>query len=143
MPAADLAIQRKVPTRLIWMMMLKASSGKCLIAPVCLSRLAVLMALPVPAQLTRIRSWPMAARALAKPASTSSSEVTLTLQNTPPNSLATASPLVSFMSKMATLTPWAARARAVASPRPEAPPVMTAEIDESSFMDFISSRGVN
>jgi hypothetical protein len=45
---------------------LKAVSGKCLISPVALSRLAVLTALPVPAQLTRMRSWPMAARALAK-----------------------------------------------------------------------------
>jgi hypothetical protein len=70
MPAADLAMQRKVPTRLIWMMRSKASSGKCLISPSALSRLAVLTALPVPAQLIRMRSWPMAARALAKPAST-------------------------------------------------------------------------
>ncbi len=121
------------------MIMLKASSGKCLASPVALSRLAVLMALPVPAQLTRTRSWPWAARALAKPASTSSSEVTLTLQNTPPISLATASPLASFMSKIATLTPWAARARAVASPRPDAPPVTTAATLLSSFMD-VSSR---
>jgi hypothetical protein len=43
------------------------------------------------------------------------------------------------MSKMATLTPWAARARAVASPRPEAPPVTTAATVLSSFMD-VSSR---
>ena len=61
------------------MIRLKASSGKCLISPVLRSRLAVLAALPVPAQLTRMRSWPMAARALAKAASTSSSEVTLHL----------------------------------------------------------------
>ena len=32
------------------------------------------------------------------------------------------------MSKMATLTPWLAKSRAVAAPRPEAPPVMTAEM---------------
>ena len=63
MPAADLAMQRKVPTRLIWMMRSKAAMGKCLIAPVALSRLAVLIALPVPAQLTSTRSWPIAARA--------------------------------------------------------------------------------
>ena len=87
MPAADLAMQRNVPTRLIWMMRLNASSGKCLISRVVLSRRAVLIALPVPAQLTRMRSWPSAARALAKPASTSASEVTSTLQNTPPISL--------------------------------------------------------
>ena len=59
MPAAVLAMQRKVPTRLIWMMRSKFERGKALISPVFLSRLAVLMALPVPAQLTRMRSWPM------------------------------------------------------------------------------------
>ena len=41
MPAADLAMQRKVPTRLIWMTMMKASSGKCLISPLFLSRTVV------------------------------------------------------------------------------------------------------
>src|SRR3546814_5769519 len=32
-PAADLAMQRNVPTRLIWMIQLNASSGKCLMLP--------------------------------------------------------------------------------------------------------------
>ena len=63
------------------MMRLKASSGKCLIEPSSFERLAVLIALPVPAQFTKIRSCPCAARALAKPASTLSSSVTLTSQN--------------------------------------------------------------
>src|SRR3546814_1851175 len=62
MPAADLAMQRKVPTRLIWMIQLNASSGKCLMLPSSLLRLAVLIALPVPAQLTRMRSCPCASR---------------------------------------------------------------------------------
>jgi hypothetical protein len=66
------------------MIMLKASVGKLLISPVLRSRLAVRAALPVPAQLTRMRSWPLAARALAKAASISSSEVTLAAQKTPP-----------------------------------------------------------
>src|SRR5438309_569725 len=113
MPFADLAMQRNVPPRLIWMIMLKNSSGKCLVSPVCLSRLAVLMALPVPAQLTRIRSWPCASRALAKAASTSSSLVTLHLQKTPPTSLATASPLSAFRPKIrrvAALVPFAGEA---------------------------------
>ena len=93
MPAADLAMQRKVPTRLIWMMRSKLRrAGSDLISPVSLLRLAVLIALPVPAQLTRMRSWPMAARALAKPASTCSSLVTSTSQKTPPSSSASASP---------------------------------------------------
>jgi hypothetical protein len=34
------------------------------------------------------------------------------------------------------LTPWLAKSRAVAAPRPEAPPVMTAEMSEFSFMAF-------
>ena len=58
----------------------------------------------------------------------------LTLQKTPPSSLARASPSSSLRSKMATLTPSVARRRAVAAPRPEAPPVTTAEMEESSFM---------
>ena len=46
------------------------------------------------------------------------------------------SPLALFMSSSATLTPLAASARAVASPRPDAPPVMTAEIEELSSMEM-------
>ena len=64
----------------------------------------------------------------------------LTLQNTPPISTATASPLSFCKSKIATFTPFAASARAVASPRPEEPPVTTAAMLESSFMEFPSSR---
>ena len=41
--------------------------------------------------------------------------------------------------KCATFTPFAASARAVAAPRPDAPPVMTAETVESSFMLLLSS----
>jgi hypothetical protein len=134
MPAADLAMQRKVPTRLIWMMRSKLAVGKARISPVVLSRLAVLMALPVPAQLIRMRSWPWAARALAKPASTWSSDVTSTAQNTPPSSCASASPALALRSNKATFTPCAARRRAVAAPRPDAPPVITAAMLESSFM---------
>src|SRR3546814_2995747 len=56
LPAADLATQRKVPTRLIWISRLNASAGKCLIEPSSFDRLAVFIALPVPAQHTRIDS---------------------------------------------------------------------------------------
>ena len=52
------------------MMRLKRSVGHGRISPVFLSRLTVLTASAVPAQLTRMRSCPMAARALAKAAST-------------------------------------------------------------------------
>src|SRR6185437_7247705 len=136
MPCAEWAMQRKVPTRLIWTMKSNASVGKRRISPVFLSRLAVLIALPVPAQFTRMRSWPFAARAFLKPSATLSSFVTSTRANTPPNSAATASPLLTLRSNSATFTPCLASARAVASPRPDAPPVMTAEIDEFSSMSF-------
>ena len=138
MPAALLAMQRKVPTRLIWMIMLKRSVGNDLISPVSRSRLAVRAALPVPAQLTRMRSCPTAARDLAKAASTCSSLVTSHGQKTPPPISSSSFSALSFCrsrSKMAILTPCAASARAVASPRPEAPPVITAVMVLSSFME--------
>ena len=93
---------------------------------------AVVNALPVPAQSTSTRSWPCAARALAKAASTCSSDVTSTLQKMPPSSFASASPCSALRSKSATFTPWPASRRAVAAPRPEAPPVTTAAMLESS-----------
>ena len=46
MPATDLAMQRKVPTRLIRITRSKSASGKCFILPLVLSRPAVLTALP-------------------------------------------------------------------------------------------------
>src|SRR5215472_4185946 len=137
MPAALLAMQRNVPTRLIWMIRLNDSVGKLRISPELRSRLAVRIALPVPAQLTRMRSWPLAALALANAASTSSSEVTLQAQNTPPPSSfksAFAFSSCRGKSKIAIFTPLAASWRTVASPRPDAPPVTTAEMVLSSFM---------
>ena len=52
-------------------------------SPVALSRPTVFTALATPAQLTQIRSWPCASRALAKPAATASSEVTSTWAKMP------------------------------------------------------------
>ena len=52
----------------------------------------------------------------------------------PADLAATASPAAAFMSKIATLTPLAAKARAVASPRPDAPPVTIAGVVESTIM---------
>jgi hypothetical protein len=49
-----------------------------LISRVCLSRETVFTEPPTPAQLTRMRSCPMAARDFANAASTSGVEVTLT-----------------------------------------------------------------
>ena len=54
--------------------------------------------------------------------------VTLPRQNMPPMACATSSPFSAFMSKIATLAPAAARASALARPRPEAPPVTTAAV---------------
>jgi hypothetical protein len=63
---------------------------------------------------------------LAKPASTLASSVTLTAQNTPPISAAYASPASALRSKIATFTPLAASARAVAAPKLAAAPITTA-----------------
>src|SRR5205807_2167397 len=60
---------------------------------------------------------------------------------TPPSSLASFSPSSSLRSNRPTFTPWEASRRAVAAPRPEAPPVITAEIDESSFMALVLGFG--
>ena len=106
MPAADFVMQRNVPIRLTLMMRSKFSSGYSLGAPVVRSSDAVFWAPPpTPAQFTRMRSCPWAARAFANPASTSSVDVTLTLQKTPPISLARVSPCSALRSKIATFTP--------------------------------------
>jgi hypothetical protein len=134
MPSADCDRTRKVPNRLMRTVRSKLAMSWARISPVSFLRDTVFWPVAMPAQLTVRRSWPWAARALAKAAATSSSEVTSTLQKTPPISLAMASPFSSFMSNRATFAPVAAMARAVPSPRPEAPPVTTAAIELSSFM---------
>jgi hypothetical protein len=78
----------------------------------------------------RARRFSVRQRALVKPASTSASDVTSTLQNTPPICAATAVPCSAFMSNRATLTPLPASSSAVAHPRPDAPPVTTAAMEE-------------
>ena len=140
MPAALLDMTRKVPIRLTWITNSNRSIGKAVISPVSRLRPAVLAALATPAQLTHTRSCPCAARALAKPASTLSSRVTSTWQNRPPNSAAAASPASALRSKTATFAPASARARAVASPRPDAPPVTTAARVPSMRMAFSRDR---
>ena len=92
------------------------------------------MPVAMPAQLTVSRSWPCAARAFSKAEATEASSVTSTWQKTPPISAAMASPFSEFRSNRATLAPVAAMARAVPSPRPEAPPVTTAAMLLSSFI---------
>src|SRR5918993_2143653 len=95
----------------------------------------------IPAQFTRTRSMPFVARASASAESMEASSVTSARQKTPPMSRATASPRSAFISRMATFTPLAASMRAVASPRPEAPPVTTAAINLSSFIAFLPVSG--
>ena len=97
---------------------------------------AVLTAIPIPAQLISILSCPISLLDLSKAATTLSSLVTLASQKTPPISDATVSPFSALRSKSAHLTPNFDNSRAVASPRPDAPPVITALIFSSNFIFF-------
>jgi hypothetical protein len=140
MPAAECAMQRNVPTRLIAIAFSKYARSCGFLAPVSRSLPTVFIAGAMPAQLTSTRSCPCAARAFSKPASVLASSVTLTSQNTPPMSFAITSPASALRSNSATLRPLAASARAVAAPRPDAPPVTTAAIEESSCMGVVNPR---
>src|SRR5262245_39031098 len=132
MPMADLAIIRKVPIRLTWITLVKVARSCGSMELVSLTRREMRLATPMPAQLTRMRSWPCALRAAASAASTLASLVTSHLAKMPPSSLASFSPASALRSSRATFTPLAASARAVAAPRPEAPPVTTAGMVLSS-----------
>ena len=112
--------------------MLNGSNGCGTISPVSLSLAAVLIAIPVPAQFIRILSWPLAALAFSNAAITLSSSVTLASQKIPLISVATASPFSALRSNSAHFTPCFANSLAVASPRPDAPPVITALIFSSN-----------
>jgi hypothetical protein len=91
------------------------------------SRLMTRPAQPVPAQLTAMRSVPTSA-AWSTARWQSSGSVTSPAANSPPISTATDLAPSSLRSKTTTFAPRAASARAVAAPRPEAPPVMMAEL---------------
>src|SRR5487761_1033407 len=94
---------------------------------------------PVPAQLTAIRSdVPAAAWSTAR--WQCSGSVTSPATYSPPTSSATLRAPSSFRSKTVTRTPSAERARAVAAPSPEAPPVTIAEDPWSSMTG--DGRGV-
>ena len=83
----------------------------------------VLAAGPIPAQFTKTRSWPFAARMWSKPARTLAGSATSTFANALPTSFATAAPWSALRSKIPTGAPASAKVRATASPNPEAPPV--------------------
>src|SRR5690554_283570 len=122
MSAAASRRMLKVPMRFTWITLLKLSSG---ITP---SRPRIFAAGAMPAQFTAIPQGPWASRAAFSAASALSSEATLHSMKMPPSSAATCSPRSLFRSRMATLQPAAARARAAPSPRPEAPPVTMAGV---------------
>src|SRR5690606_23107445 len=84
------------------------------------------MAMATPAQLTRMRASPSFAATSSKAALPLSSLDTSHFTAMPPISAATACARSMPMSKRATFAPLAASARAVASPRPEPPPVTIA-----------------
>ena len=75
-----------------------------------------------PAQLTTMSSGP----AVAKPAATDASSVTSTCSAWAPNSSPTVRAAASLTSAITTSTPSACKARAVASPMPDAPPMISA-----------------
>ncbi len=146
MAAAASRMTLKVPTRLIWMTRLKVSSGS---TP---SRPSTLPGVAIPAQLTTIRSGPSAAAA-STAAWTWSSLVTSAGTKTAvlagfgvpasgasgrgvPEALsraANASPAEPGRSTSTTEAPASNSRLAVAAPRPEAPPVISATVPLTSM----------
>ena len=125
-------MQLNVPTRLTSMTFLKTSRSWA--DSYWPSRPMVRVAQPMPAAVTRARSGP-SSLAASTAAMTWSASATSAWANTPPTSLATASPLSWFMSTTTTLAPRSASRRTVASPRPEAPPVTIAEMPLRSMAE--------
>src|SRR5271169_2704085 len=119
-----------VPTRLISMTFLYRSRS-CALA-YSPSFPIVRVAHPIPAQFTTLHSGARA-EAASTAAITWSVSVTSHDAKAPPSSLASASPFSALRSARSTRTPRLASRRAVDSPRPEAPPVMSAEVLVSSM----------
>ena len=93
---------------------------------------------PMPAMFIRMRAGPWAAVALSSAAVTLSVLVMSHWQATPLMSAATFSASAMFTSSTATLAPRRASSRAVASPRPDAPPVTSAACPWM-FMRYVPS----
>src|SRR3954451_8593768 len=123
MAAAASRSTLNVPTRLTMTVFVKPS--RLWADP---SRATTRSAQPMPAQLTAMRSGRSLPVASAIAACTEASSVTSvrTKVGCPPSSLASSWPRSSRRSRMVTAAPRATRARVVASPSPEAPPVTTA-----------------
>src|SRR4051794_32925819 len=106
------------------------------------SRFTVRSAQPMPAQLIAMRngrSLPVAS-SIAACADVSSVTSVRTKVVCPPSSLARACPRSSWRSRIVTAAPRAASARAVASPRPEAPPVTTAATSKFCMFGTLMGR---
>jgi hypothetical protein len=108
------------PIRLMLMTLANSASG---IGP---SLPTMRAAGPMPAQLIRMRAGPFLARASATADSALAASATSHLTAMPPVSFATFWALSILTSRMATLAPPAASARAVAAPSPDPPPVISA-----------------
>src|SRR5690242_7603481 len=81
---------------------------------------------PTPAQLISTRAGPCASAAFFTAASPLAESATSQATATPPISFAIVAAAASLISRTATRAPAAASARAVAAPRPDAPPVTIA-----------------
>src|ERR1700730_2038749 len=116
----------KVPIRLMSTTLRNASSGK---TP---SLLSTRMALPVPAQLTTMRSVPIDS-AVSSALAAAASSVTSACANRArsPSSATASSPL---RSSTTTCAPASSSRLVVARPRPDAPPVTTATTSEASLI---------
>src|SRR3954453_2003801 len=88
---------------------------------------------PMPAHETAKRIAPNASTARSTAARTSSSFVTSALKPTPPSSPASACAFSPSRSAIATRAPFSVSSRAVAAPRPDAPPATSAPIPSSSM----------
>src|SRR5688500_6799954 len=97
---------------------------------------------PMPAQLIPMRSGTPVSSAAATALATDSSSATLHSTNTPFSSSASCLPRSAFRSARTTVAPAAARTRAVASPRPDAPPEMSAA-EPLISMDLTLPSGLN
>src|SRR6185312_14597224 len=90
-----------------------------------------------PAQFTRPTSAPSCVAA-STACLASASRLTSHLTNTPPSSVASALPASSFRSAIATLPPCSANRRAVAAPRPDAPPVIKNALPRISMLELLT-----
>src|ERR1700722_128442 len=124
-----------VPIRLIEMMISNGISGCGPFEP------ATFCAQPVPAHATAMRTPPSAAAARSTAAWTCSSSRTSQLTNSTPSSCASASPFSAFTSAIVTRAPRECRARTVASPSPEAPPVTIAALPSKFIAGSLSVDG--